>query len=418
MSNALSIAAVTAVLRDLLNNAIIDHGLSTAVGESVKVTALPPDRIKLGDDEQPQLNLFLYHVASNTGWSNTALPSRDEQGDRLTNPPLALDLYYLLSAYGKNDFDGEILLGYGMQRLHETPVLPRSAIRTALGGTPPVTSNILPIGPLAAADLADQVEQIKIAPHVMNTEEVSKLWSALQAHYRPTATYHISVVLIEDAKPVRTPLPVSRRNISVAQFREPAIEEITPQTVLAGHPITIRGYNLKTEQTKLNFGLSGLIDPTAIADTEIVVTPPAGLEAGINSVQVVHQLNFGTPADPHRGFESNVAPFILAPEITTSEPISVQRGNDLTLAINPEVGRDQRASLLIGDRTITIPARPQTAPPAAPTLTFPIPADFEPGTFTIRLRVAGAQSPLEIDKNPASPTFGQFTGNPKVTVTA
>ena len=32
MSNALSIAAVTAVLRDLLNNAVIDHDLNATVG--------------------------------------------------------------------------------------------------------------------------------------------------------------------------------------------------------------------------------------------------------------------------------------------------------------------------------------------------------------------------------------------------
>src|SRR6516164_2263959 len=152
MSNALAIAAVSAVLRSLLNNAMTDQAISTTVGSPVTVTALPPDRIKTGDTEVPQLNIFLYHVASNAGWSNTDLPSRDTQGNRMTNPPLALDLFYLLSAYGKSDFDGEILLGYAMQMLHETPVLPRAAIRTALGSAPP--------GPLAASDLADQIEQI------------------------------------------------------------------------------------------------------------------------------------------------------------------------------------------------------------------------------------------------------------------
>ena len=417
MSNALAIAAVTAVLRDLLNNAIIDHGLNTTVGSAVKVTALPPDRIKLGDDEEPQLNLFLYHVAPNTGWSNVALPSRDSNGTRIANPPLALDLYYLLSAYGKNDFDGEILLGYGMQRLHETPALPRVAIRTALGGPPPVTGALVPIGPLAAADLAEQVEQIKIAPQVMNTEEVSKLWSALQAHYRPTAAYHVSVVLIEDNKPAKSPLPVTRRNLSVMQFRQPFIEEITPQSLLAGQPITLRGHSFKGQQTKLNFGLPALVAPTKITDGEIVATLPAGLFAGINSVQVVQPLNLGTPADPHRGFESNVAPFILAPQITTAQPISVKRGNTLTLVLNLPVRRDQRASLLIGDNAITIPARLATEPATSATLKFPIPSSFDTGTFTVRVQIDGAQSPLEIDQNPASPTFGQLTGNPEVTIT-
>ena len=45
MSTALAIASVTAVLKDLLNNGLIDHNVSAQVGESVLVTALPPDRI-------------------------------------------------------------------------------------------------------------------------------------------------------------------------------------------------------------------------------------------------------------------------------------------------------------------------------------------------------------------------------------
>jgi hypothetical protein len=416
MSNALAIAAVTAVLRDLLNNAVIDHGLSTTVGSPVNVTALPPDRIKVGDDEQPQLNLFLYHVVPNSGWSNVALPSRDAQGNRLANQPLALDLYYLLTAYGKNDFDGEILLGYAMQMLHETPVLPREAIRTALGGAPPVSSGLLPIGPLAGADLADQVEQIKIAPQSMNTEEVSKLWTALQARYRPTATYHISVVLIESSKAAKGALPVTRRNIFALQFRQPSIEKIIPQTVVAAEAITIRGRNFNAPRTKLNFGASALVDPVQLTDTQIVTIPPAGLLAGINSVQIVEQFDFGTPADPHRGFESNVAPFILAPRITTL-PASVKRGNTLTLGIIPPVGRNQRASLLSGERAITIPARPAGGPATTTTLDFAIPADFPTGDFTVRVQIDGAQSPVEIDKDPNSPTFEQLSGNPKLTVT-
>src|SRR5215210_1300111 len=98
MSSALAIASVTAVLKDLLDNAVIDHSLSAAVGGPVTVTALSPGQIKPGDDGvvNRQLNLFLYHVTPNTGWRNVDLPSRDSRGNRVANPPLALDLYYLL----------------------------------------------------------------------------------------------------------------------------------------------------------------------------------------------------------------------------------------------------------------------------------------------------------------------------------
>jgi Pvc16 N-terminal domain/IPT/TIG domain len=409
MSNALAIAAVSAVLRDLLNQALIDQGVSATVGNPVTVTAQPPDRITIGETEQPQLNVFLYHIASNAGWSNSALPSRDRDGSRVANAPLALDLFYLLSAYGKNDFDCEILLGCAMQMLHETPVLPRNTIRNALSGNPPAS--------LVAADLADQIEQIKITPQLVSTEEVWRLWTALQAHYRPTAAYRISVVLIQSSKATKTALPVSSRNIVTLPFRLPFIAEITPQIVVPGASITLSGQNLQAAQTKVNFGVSGVVDPNTMSNTQIVATLPAGLFAGVNTVQVVQELTFGTPADPHPGFESNVVPFMLAPQITTPQPLSAKVGTTLTLTVNPPVGRGQRASLAVGGRSITIPARPATGPATTGTLDFPIPADFPTGDFPIRLQIDGAQSPLEVDQNPSSPTFGQLTGNPKITVT-
>ena len=91
MSSPLAIAAVTAVLKDVLNNGFVDHDLST-VG-SFSVTAVPPDRITTGATEPNQLNLFLYQVTPNQGWRNADLPSRDSNGERVTNPPLALDLH-------------------------------------------------------------------------------------------------------------------------------------------------------------------------------------------------------------------------------------------------------------------------------------------------------------------------------------
>jgi len=145
MSNALAIGAVTAVLRDLLNNGLVDHDVTGSLGGNVTVSALPPDRIRIGDGlEQSQLNLFMYQVTPNAGWRNVALPSRDSRGDRTSNPPLALDLHYLLTAYGAQEFHADILLGYAMQALHETPVLSRDAIRRALGAPQPVTGSVLP----------------------------------------------------------------------------------------------------------------------------------------------------------------------------------------------------------------------------------------------------------------------------------
>src|SRR5215471_6399154 len=99
MSTALAVASVTAVLKDLLNNGMIDHNITAVVGSDVVVSALPPDRIDVIDvnpsDRKSRLNLFLYQVTPNAGWRNVGLPSRNGQGERISNPPLALDLHYL-----------------------------------------------------------------------------------------------------------------------------------------------------------------------------------------------------------------------------------------------------------------------------------------------------------------------------------
>src|ERR1043166_3408480 len=134
MSTALAIASVTAVLKDLLNNGLIDHNVSKVLESDVLVTALPPDRVDTSNHATAsQLNIFLYNVAPNVAWRNVKLPSRDSNGERISNPPLALDLSYLITAYGVQELDCEILLGYAMQLLHETPVFTRTGIRRSLG---------------------------------------------------------------------------------------------------------------------------------------------------------------------------------------------------------------------------------------------------------------------------------------------
>ncbi len=412
MSSALAIAGVTAVLKDLLHNAVIDHDLVASVGDVI-VTALPPDIVKTeGADAKTQLNLFLYQVKPNAGWRNVGLPSRSSNGDRITNPPLALDLHYLLTAYGVKDLHAEILLGYAMQLLHETPVLSREAIRKALDPSPISGGGGLPptLEALATSELADQIEQIKIVPETMNMEEVSRLWSAMQARYRPTAAYQASVVLIESRRALRPTLPVRERRLHVVELRRPMIETVAPQIVLKGGALTITGQVLKGTITKVAFG-STLVDPVSVADQQITVNAPASLFAGVNTVKVVHPLDLGTAVEPHGGFESNVAAFILAPEIKTPPPINAVRGATLTLTVDPPVGRAQRAALIAGDRTITIPSRPAGGPAATTSLDFPIPADFPTGTFLLRVQVDGADSPLGTNV-----VTGEYD-KPKVTIT-
>jgi hypothetical protein len=410
MSNALAIAGVSAVLKDLLNNGLIDHDIGALVNAPVTVTALPPDRVKTDEQsEQPQLNLFLYRVTPNTGWTNFALPSRDDRGARLTNPPLAIDLHYLLTAYGHKDFDGEILLGYAMQLLHETPVLTRDAIRTALASPSPIS---MPNGlsALAATDLADQVEQIKIVPQNLNMEELSKLWTAFQGHYRPTAAYHVSVILIESDRPTKTALPVRDRTITVSPFRFPRVEGIVSDLgenlpILPSSTIVISGAQLQGDRTRVIIAGDEYIPPDQnITDQEIRLALPPGLPAGINSVQIVHKLMLGIPPAEHRGFESNIVAFVLVPKLTNIDATTTE----FVIDVEPMLRKSQRVVLALNNKTTgaayTFSITPLTADTAQ--VTIPV-SGLDPGEYFVRLQVDGAESSL-LDLDPQSPTFKQF----------
>jgi hypothetical protein len=454
MSNALAIASVTAVLKDLLNNGLIDHDVSATLG-NVAVTALSPDRIDVTPkDEQSQLNLFLYQVTPNAGWRNAGLPSRNGNGERTSNPPLALNLHYLLTAYGAREFHAEILLGYGMQLLHETPVLTRGAIRTALAPPSQVTGGGgLPAGleALFTSELAEQVEQIKIFPETINTEEISRMWSAFGAHYRPTAAYQASVVLIESKQATRSSLPVRARNIYVVPFNQPVIERIgsqaTPadpilfnQPILTGQNVVIAGRGLRADDVHVNIGG---IDKTPadsdVTDTQIILPIPAELRAGVQGLQVIHRHLMGSPRVPHRGVESNVAAFVLRPGIATVNLLNLQgtgvspRSADVTLTVDPAIGDLQRVVLLLNERlaapspppasppqeiksesySFIAPTRIALSPPAGPpgashTITIPI-KGVKAGTYLVRLQVDGAESVLGTDIN------GQFD-SPQTTI--
>jgi hypothetical protein len=456
MSSALAIASVTAVLRDLLHNGLIDQDVSANIGGDVKVTALPPDRITTGDHEQSQINLFLYQVTPNAGWRNFGLPSRDGRGESIAAPPLALDLHYLLSAYGAQDFHAEILLGYAMQLLHETPVLGRDAIRTALGATTLVdATDGLPatLAALSTSALADQVEQIKIAPQTLNTEETSKLWTALQARYRAAAAYHVSVVLIDSRQRVRAALPVLRRgeeDRGVDAHASAALPNITrlrlphsQSSALVGDEIRLQIENgagfsavrFSHNRSQVSFeipsaGIATVEDDLGLPELAVPVAQPVISPTGsvlppwfAGNYAVALVVDQGT-----KRFTSNEVIFSLAPRILAvpQDPLTADGDGNATLTITctPPVRLvrvddtstrfDQQVELLLGGRfgrpLVPEPPAANAGPPAPQPLgletlvfVFPIvPADA--GDYLPRLRIDGVEMPA-VDWKKTPPEF-------------
>jgi hypothetical protein len=129
-----------------------------------------------------------------------------------------------------------------MQLLHENPAITRDAIRRALQPSPNV-GNTLPTALRALADsgLQDQVERLRITPEYLNPEEISNFWTATNTHFRPSAAYQVSVVLIQRADPMPSPLPVLTREIFVQPDLLPPVPTIDAVVPDAGQPVAQLG---------------------------------------------------------------------------------------------------------------------------------------------------------------------------------
>jgi hypothetical protein len=404
MSNALAIAAVTEVLRSRIESWLISQDANAALGgANADVTAVAPDTVELtGPNATARLNLFLYQVTANPGWRNVDLATRNARGDRVASPPLALDLHYLLTAYGPQSLQQEVLLGYGMQLLHEAPVLGREEIEDRLPAA------------LEPSNLGRQVEQIRITPAAIGSEELSKLWSALQARYRPSAAYQVSVVLIEAPVTGGPALPVLSRGLRVAPDTQPALPAITAVRPPASQPgatlgdtVTIEGHYLdganravRVENGQLGIERELAALPGAESGRLRVLLPnlPADLPAGIYALRALVQ----RPGEAQRR-ASNVLTLAILPTIATALPLNVARDVAGTAVVNlactPQVRPHQRVSLILGAREVL--ADPINAPTAA--LTFRV-EDAPVGSHLARLRVDGLDS-LIVNAAATPPAF-------------
>lgn len=418
MSSALAIAGVTAVLRDLLNDGLVNHNVGGVLGSSVIVSTLPPDKVvKNNDVEATQINLFLRHVTANPGWRSEGLPSRDGSGrNRLSNRPLALDLHYLISAYGSADLHAEILLGYAMQLLHENPALTRDAIRTALQPSPDVGTTLPPaLRALADSGLQDQVEQLSIKPEYLSTEEMSKFWTATLAHYRPSAAYEVSVVLIQAEEPAPLPLPVLTRRAAVNPNLLPLVPNITA-VVPAGSQFVVQ---LGTTVMLTGSHLDGTNPEATLANDRFEVDESLPAAAGSSATKLLFSIPPARAADFPAGVyrvgarvqltgetaprTSNQLATTLAPALTTLPAGPVARDGAgsaaFSIGFTPAARAGQIVRLVLGTSEFT----PQPFADGATTLNFVIP-NAPVGNHLARLRIDGIDSPI-IDPSQKPPVF-------------
>jgi hypothetical protein len=428
VSTPLAIAAVTAVLTDVLNRSISTADVTDILGNT-KVTAKPPDRlVPNGGTDPTGLNLFLYQVSPNQGWHNVGLPTRDTLGRRTDNAPLVLDLHYLLTATGAQDFWAEILLGYAMQGLHEAGVLSRPYIRQVLSTHP----NPAMPPQLVNSELPEQVEQIRITQSALTIDDLYKLWSGFQGRYRLTAAYLVTAVLIESARSTRASLPVKSRFVEVMPFDRIVIDKVAAddnKPIMQGATVIVSGSGLAADNVQLmidGVDRTALATSTSASKIKLALPSPLGnlLRAGTHGLQVVHPLTFGTNV-PHRSRVSNLAAFVLHPALTVkldgSATYTMSNNTKLAAAIldltlDPAVTKDQKVVAILNATdgsdlaySFAAPAGNGIVAAATEMTTVKVPVrGVVAGTYLVRATVDGAASLLKMSQDPV-PMYNEPT---------
>jgi phage tail protein X len=414
----------------------VQANLSGAVGASVTVSAIAPDLVDLdATDEPPRLNIFLYQVVPNTHLRNETQPWHDAQGRRASNPPLALNLHYLLTAYGRSDAVAEMILGTAMGLLHETPRLTAAMLRSLLdpAALPPT------LLALAETRIADQAELIRITPTVQTVDEAFKFWTALQSPYRPSVAYEVSVLLIDSERATVSPLPVLSRglmNLATGRDRGVAVQAdmgpplptlFSALPLATQHSVARLGDTVRVSGVRLNgAGATALLThrlrPQALempvlpneAGTQFDLLLPNDAAAQTDFIPGVWQVSLRvTPPGEASPRVSNGAALALCADpvlVATGAPLNLPAPSLLRSGVPPRVNvqlhtrpqlRPEQGAVLMLDG-LSETAGPRTS--AASPLDFSFPDSLPAGARRVRLRVDGVESPLVLKTGPA-PVF-------------
>jgi hypothetical protein len=377
---------------------------------AVDVTGLSPDAARQG--QGAQLSLYLYHIDENKSIESLFWTPRSQSagGPPLQYQPLALDLYYLLSAFAEGSYVHEQqAMSVAMRVFHENPQV----------------RGISPDG--TQWELTLTLER-------RSYDELSRLWQATTTALRLSAVYRAAVVLIEPEQGPPPAPPVSVVGLAVepgvaigrpqllgayreVQYTVPGGAPVTvisdPASVAAGGVVWLMGTDLETVSAE-QLILTGpypastaadisawLVNPQSAAATRRVVQlpaatgiPPAG--APVPGRYIV-RLEGTTGAGPSAAaFRTAEVPLSVAAGVIPADGPLLPAAPSYTVEGSGFVPGDTQ--VLLGTIELTpaggaVPAPGQYVINQAGTaLTLVPPAGIRAGTYQIRVRVAGIES--------------------------
>jgi hypothetical protein len=442
----LDLSIVTELLMATIGNYWPDSALwATLYSDAyfkADITGLTPDAVRKRDG--CQLTLSLLHIEANKSLRNFVYPltpqlpnSPSARAQQIPALPLALDLYYFVTAYSDNNYQQEQqAISIVLNCFHQNPILHKNVL---FPGSPPQQTR----------------EEFSLTMEIESIDSMSRFWQAITVPFRLSLIYRVSVVFLTPPAPPALAKSVIRYGLAVepaafplapsgqvfgtssttvfaAPPNPPAAPEsvqidYSPATVVPGERFFLYGAGLNqgTDYTgpALNPGTSYRVflsqapdfsdeqEVTAswkTADTDpnnpiqtaarVVLDLPANIGAlpanapppGVYSLRVGSQ----TPADAVIN-RTSATPFTVAARVDAPSPLIVEAGGQYAITGMGFVGGG--TELLLDTTPLNYVTTPLAAGQFSITgnsaITFKSPGNLSAGLHTVRIRVNGVESP-------------------------
>lgn len=161
----------------LWQNIQADPDLVALISNSSLISLESPAEHAENTSDPALLSVYLYRITEDPYMKNRV--QVEGTGGKIRKPPMALDLYYLITPLLKAPRDQQIVLGKILQVFYDRPTLQGSD----LTGT-----------------LATTGEVIRAVFNTVPLQEVSWVWQALETPYRLSVTYTVRVTLLDSTE--------------------------------------------------------------------------------------------------------------------------------------------------------------------------------------------------------------------------
>jgi hypothetical protein len=444
MSDFRAIGGVSASLQMLLQDRMERPEGTPSVIVTVGTPRSGSDDVPARED--PRVNLFLYRVSENGDIQNQEIPGHGSQG-AFGYPPLSLNLYYLMTAFGSeavqndgallfNETLAHFLLGSAMRVFHDYSILTEQLLTVR----PPIGM------PVLHESLLGAYERVKLTLEPISLEDVSKVWMALALRYRLSAAYSITVVQIESRSKRTFPRPVGAPPsaypplsaspavpgpyIPVEIYASPLINNVHVRRLGSSQEQMFRYARIGDTLILLGSNFAGGQVLVALDKVEVPVVPvsssrvevvvPDSVVSGVGPIPPADLLEPGPhalaaivaePAFPQGAVRSNDSVFMLVPGIAS---VAYAAGPPRSISVN---GTRLASASMTGETVIGRASVDKTLYASASSTQIVVPIPDSLPMRGVRMLLSGAlPDPIPLPMNPLmSVTIGGTTVNATLT---